>query len=159
MSQMFNALLRAEMAKSAAAAMPALRYSVASLYSVLSDMIANPKLAGLREVERACCGGGKFNGEEDCGTVGASLCEDRDEYLFWDKVHGTQAAYRRAVLAFFNGDARDAEPINLAQLVGETSSMAPPADRLQRRRYTTHVMRRSANNQDADDCAEAERWL
>lgn len=72
--------------------------------------------AGLREVKRGCCGSGKFNGEVDC-TMGTSLCTDRDEYLFWDKVHGTQAAYRWAVLAFFHGTARDAEPINLDQLL------------------------------------------
>ncbi|KAK3140027.1 hypothetical protein QOZ80_5AG0394380 [Eleusine coracana subsp. coracana] len=117
LSQMFNALLRTEMAKAAPASMPGLRYSIASLYNVFSDMIANPKLAGLREVEVACCGGGKFNGEVEC-TVGASLCGNRDDHLFWDFVHGTQAAYRRAVLAFFYGTAREAEPINLAQLVG-----------------------------------------
>ncbi|KAK3136799.1 hypothetical protein QOZ80_5BG0442640 [Eleusine coracana subsp. coracana] len=93
-----------------------LEYSVASLYNVLSDMIADPALAGLREAEVACCGGGKFNGEVGC-SFATSLCADRDEYLFWDAVHGTEAAYRRAVHAFFYGTARDAEPVNLAQLV------------------------------------------
>ncbi|GJN35226.1 hypothetical protein PR202_gb23976 [Eleusine coracana subsp. coracana] len=66
--------------------------------------------------EVACCGGGKFNGEVGC-SFATSLCADRDEYLFWDAVHGTEAAYRRAVHAFFYGTARDAEPVNLAQLV------------------------------------------
>lgn len=46
LSEMFNALLRTEMAKSVAASMPGMRYSIASLYNVFSDMIANPKLAG-----------------------------------------------------------------------------------------------------------------
>ncbi|KAK3140026.1 hypothetical protein QOZ80_5AG0394360 [Eleusine coracana subsp. coracana] len=115
LSRAFNALLRTEMAGTVAS-MPGLEYSVASLYNVLSDMIANPALAGLREVEVACCGGGKFNGEVGC-TVATSLCADRDEFLFWDFVHGTQAAYRRAVHAFFYGTARDAGPVNLAQLV------------------------------------------
>ncbi|XP_062202419.1 GDSL esterase/lipase At4g28780-like isoform X2 [Phragmites australis] len=125
LSRMFNALLRVEMAKAVAESMPGLKYSIASLYNILSDMIANPTMAGLREVEIGCCGGGKFNGEVDC-TAGASLCADRDEYLFWDRAHGTQAAYRRAGLAFFYGPARDADPINLDQLVREPS-MAPAA--------------------------------
>ncbi|OEL14665.1 GDSL esterase/lipase [Dichanthelium oligosanthes] len=115
-SELFNSLLRAEMAKAVVASMPAMKYSIASLYNVFSDMIANPTLAGLREVKWGCCGSGKFNGEVDC-TMGTSLCKDRDEYLFWDRVHGTQAAYRRAVLAFFYGTLRDAEPINLDQLL------------------------------------------
>lgn len=72
----------------------------------------------------ACCGGGKFNAEVDC-TVDASLCANRDEHLFWDFVHGTEASYRRAVHAFFHGTAREAQPINLAQLVVGPSSTAP----------------------------------
>ncbi|CAL4891596.1 unnamed protein product [Urochloa decumbens] len=119
-SQMFNALLRTEIAKAVVTSMPRLKYSVASLYNTYSDMIANPALAGLREVKRGCCGSGKFNGEVAC-TVASNLCVNRDEYLFWDMVHGTQAAYRWAVHAFFYGPTRDAEPINLAQLM---SSMA-----------------------------------
>ncbi|KAG2630064.1 GDSL esterase/lipase At4g28780-like [Panicum virgatum] len=123
LSQMFNALLRTEMAKAVVASMPFLKYSIASLYNTYSDMIANPALAGLREVKRGCCGGGKFNGEVVC-TMASSLCGNRDEYLFWDMVHGTQEAYRWAVLSFFHGSTRDAEPINLAQLMQEPLSMA-----------------------------------
>ena len=70
-------------------------------------------------MKRGCCGGGKFNGEVEC-TMASSLCGNRDEYLFWDMVHGTQEAYRWAVLSFFHGSTRDAEPINLAQLVQES---------------------------------------
>ncbi|XP_025807874.1 GDSL esterase/lipase At4g28780-like [Panicum hallii] len=123
LSQMFNALLRTEIAKAVVASMPFLKYSIASLYNTYSDMIANPALAGLREVKRGCCGGGKFNGEVEC-TMASSLCGNRDEYLFWDMVHGTQEAYRWAVLSFFHGSTRDAEPINLAQLMQEPLSMA-----------------------------------
>ncbi|RCV18791.1 hypothetical protein SEVIR_3G345600v4 [Setaria viridis] len=122
MSQMFNALLRTEIAKAVVTSMPSLKYSIASLYNTYTDMIANPALAGFHEVKRGCCGSGKFNGEVPC-TVISNLCANRDEYLFWDMVHGTQAAYRWAVLAFFYGPTRDAEPINLAQLMQEPLSM------------------------------------
>jgi len=83
-------------------------------------------LAGLREVKTACCGSGRFNGEVEC-SVDTNLCADRDEYLFWDTVHGTQAAYRRAVRAFFYGTTREAEPINLHQLL-QVPSTPPPRD-------------------------------
>jgi non-ribosomal peptide synthetase component E (peptide arylation enzyme) len=46
LSELFNSLLRAEMAKVVAASMPAMRYSIANLYNVLSDIIDNPSLAG-----------------------------------------------------------------------------------------------------------------
>ncbi|CAD6269803.1 unnamed protein product [Miscanthus lutarioriparius] len=116
LSELFNSLLRVETAKAVTTSVPAMRYSIASLYNVLTDMIANPTLAGLREVKTACCGSGRFNGEVEC-SVDTNLCADRDEYLFWDTVHGTQAAYRRGVRAFFYGTTREAEPINLHQLL------------------------------------------
>nr|CAB3462356.1 unnamed protein product [Digitaria exilis] len=118
LSAMFNAVLRTEIGKAVVASMPCLKYSINGLYNAYSDMIANPALAGLREVKRGCCGGGKFNGEVDC-TVASNLCDDRDEYLFWDKVHATQAAYRWSVLTLFNATTKNAEPINLAQLMQE----------------------------------------
>ena len=40
LSQMFNALLRTEIAKAVVASMPFLKYSIASLYNTYSDMIA-----------------------------------------------------------------------------------------------------------------------
>jgi hypothetical protein len=43
----------------------------------------------------------------DC-SVDTNLCVDRDEYVFWNMVHGTQAAYRWAFLAFFYGTTREA---------------------------------------------------
>ena len=46
LAELFNALLRAEMAKAASVAMPGLSYSIASLYNVLSDIIADPAMAG-----------------------------------------------------------------------------------------------------------------
>jgi hypothetical protein len=46
LSELFNSLLRAEMAKVVAASMPTMRYSIANLYNVLSDIIDNPSLAG-----------------------------------------------------------------------------------------------------------------
>jgi phospholipase/lecithinase/hemolysin len=84
---------------------------------------ARSSAAGLREVKTACCGSGRFNGEVEC-SVDTNLCADRDEYLFWDMVHGTQAAYRRAVRAFFYGTTREAEPMNLHQLLQEHYSIA-----------------------------------
>ena len=46
LSELFNSLLRVEMAKAVTTSVPAMRYSIASLYNVLTDMIANPTLAG-----------------------------------------------------------------------------------------------------------------
>ncbi|KAL5206299.1 hypothetical protein ABZP36_034508 [Zizania latifolia] len=116
LGQLFNRLLRREMAGAAASSMPDLIYSIGSLYNALHDIIVNPALAGMEEAARACCGGGKLNAEADCSAT-AELCPDRGEYVFWDKVHGTQAAYRRCARAFFHGEPRYAAPVGFTQLL------------------------------------------
>lgn len=52
LARRFNGLLRREMAGAvgAAASMPGMEYSVGSVYSAFSDMIANPRLAGTRSL-------------------------------------------------------------------------------------------------------------
>jgi len=117
-AQQFNALLRLEMASATAAAMPGMEYSIASIYNIISDMISNPPLDGLEEVASACCGGGKLNAEFICSAT-SNLCTNRSQYVFWDNVHETQAAYRRAVAAMFDSTAAAmyTEPISFHQLV------------------------------------------
>lgn len=73
--------------------------------------------SGIKEVKRACCGAGKHNGEVLCGMPNTSYCADRNAYMFWDKIHGTQAAYERGILAFFYGSTEYAQPINFRELV------------------------------------------
>lgn len=67
------------------------------------------------EVETACCGAGKFNGESFCEPK-ANLCLNREEYLFWDLFHPTQAASKLAALTLFGGPPRFVAPINFSQL-------------------------------------------
>uniref|UniRef100_A0ACD5Y6U5 Uncharacterized protein n=1 Tax=Avena sativa TaxID=4498 RepID=A0ACD5Y6U5_AVESA len=118
LAQQFNTLLRLEMASATAAAMPGMEYSIASIYNIISDMISNPPLDGLEEVASACCGGGKLNAEFTCSAT-SNLCTNRSQYVFWDTVHETQAAYRRAVAAMFDSTAAAmyTEPISFHQLV------------------------------------------
>uniref|UniRef100_A0A2N9GG48 Uncharacterized protein n=1 Tax=Fagus sylvatica TaxID=28930 RepID=A0A2N9GG48_FAGSY len=45
----------------------------------------------------ACCGGGgtyNYNTSAECGSPLASACEDPSQYVSWDGVHLTEAAYR-----------------------------------------------------------------
>lgn len=119
LARWFNSLFRIELAGTAAATMPELRYSVASNYNILTDMMANPLVAGIREVQTACCGAGKFMAEKMCGAEGTGVCADNHgEYMFWDMLHGTQATCERGALAVFYGAApRYADPVNFSTLV------------------------------------------
>jgi phospholipase/lecithinase/hemolysin len=89
-----------------------------SSYNVVSYFTARPAAVGFREVASACCGGGWLNAQAGC-TPNATYCSDRDEYLFWDGVHGTQATSRKGAVAIFSAPPRMgfAAPINFKQLV------------------------------------------
>jgi phospholipase/lecithinase/hemolysin len=66
-------------------------------------------------VEAACCGTGKLNAENFC-KPDANLCSNRDQYLFWDQFHPTQAAYKLAAVTLYSGGPQFVSPINFAQL-------------------------------------------
>ncbi|CAL4907177.1 unnamed protein product [Urochloa decumbens] len=128
MAQIFNKLLRVEVARAVKTSMPAMKYSIGSTYNVLIDLINNPLVAGLREVERACCGSGTLNAEVMCSMPNTNYCMDRDEYMFWDKLHPTQAMYERGVMAIFYGSQKYADPINFAGLIPSVNDTMTPPD-------------------------------
>ncbi|ONK55982.1 uncharacterized protein A4U43_C10F2930 [Asparagus officinalis] len=64
------------------------------------------------ELENACCGAGKFNGEAAC-TPNATVCSNRSQYLFWD------SACKIAAGTLFGGPKQFVGPINFAQLAAE----------------------------------------
>ncbi|KAL5207805.1 hypothetical protein ABZP36_032240 [Zizania latifolia] len=115
----FNDELASLMAKLAGSgAMPGMNYSIGSSYNVVSYLTANPEAAGFKDVASACCGAGRLNAQTGC-TPNATYCGNRDEYLFWDGVHGTQATSRKGAVAIYSAPVPMgfASPINFKQLV------------------------------------------
>ncbi|XP_073111330.1 GDSL esterase/lipase At5g55050-like [Elaeis guineensis] len=92
-----------------------MKYSHANVFNMMSAVLANPNAFGMKEVRSACCGGGINNAMLPCTPI-AILCPNRNEYLFWDFVHLTQATYNLVALQSFNGSQNVATPINLMQL-------------------------------------------
>ncbi|CAK7329413.1 unnamed protein product [Dovyalis caffra] len=72
-------------------------------------------LSGFKEVQTACCGVKRFNGEGICDNK-SNLCSNRHEYLFWDLFHPTMAASKLAALTLYAGEPRFVSPINFKQL-------------------------------------------
>ncbi|KAK1324601.1 GDSL esterase/lipase EXL2 [Acorus calamus] len=71
---------------------------------------------GLKELKSACCGGGRLNGESPC-TPNATYCSNQHRYMFWDRVHPSQATYKLTVQAFSDdGSSRSVYPITFKQL-------------------------------------------
>lgn len=67
-------------------------------------------------VNRGCCGAGKYNGELPCLPIGDTLCANRNEYIFWDAYHPTQAVNELLARRTFEGPPADVSPINVKQL-------------------------------------------
>ncbi|RLN22532.1 hypothetical protein C2845_PM07G23070 [Panicum miliaceum] len=75
--------------------------------------------AGLTVTNRGCCGVGRNNGQVTCLPF-QTPCANRNEYLFWDAFHPTEAANilvgRRAYSAALPSDVHPVDLRTLAQL-------------------------------------------
>ncbi|XP_071688832.1 GDSL esterase/lipase At5g55050-like [Rutidosis leptorrhynchoides] len=91
-------------------------YSFANTYDILHDFWDNPQRYNFTNVVDACCGLGRFNAMTNCHPV-AKLCDNRDEYLFWDVSHPSERATRIMVDMVTFGGLNYARPINWAKLV------------------------------------------
>ncbi|KAG8045693.1 hypothetical protein GUJ93_ZPchr0008g11671 [Zizania palustris] len=70
---------------------------------VISDAAGFSGKAGLR----TCCGagGGPYNYDltAACGFPGVTACQDPDDYVNWDGIHLTEAAYRHIAAGWLHG--------------------------------------------------------
>ncbi|CAA0837710.1 GDSL esterase/lipase [Striga hermonthica] len=84
-------------------------------YSALGDILNNPERYGFRVIDRGCCGIGRNQGQITC-MPWSPPCPNRNEYVFWDAFHPTQAV--DAILAHraYTGPPTDAHPLNVQQL-------------------------------------------
>ena len=77
--------------------------------------------------QKACCGAPPpFNGLTYCGgnytypngtVVGSSLCEDRNDYLFFDAIHPTKVGHRQFANLLWNGNTLQVDPLNIKELM------------------------------------------
>ncbi|CAI9097820.1 OLC1v1034317C1 [Oldenlandia corymbosa var. corymbosa] len=88
-------------------------------YSIFQDLINNPLAFGFRVTNAGCCGIGRNNGQITCLPF-EMPCQNRDEYLFWDAFHPSEAANiivgRRSYRAEKPSDAYPFDIHRLAQL-------------------------------------------
>ena len=77
-------------------------------------------LKGFKEANIACCGGGPYRGYQSCGGLKTvkeyELCDNVEDYVFFDAGHPTEKAYRQIAQLMWNGDHKFARPYNLKQL-------------------------------------------
>ncbi|KAL3737038.1 hypothetical protein ACJRO7_025890 [Eucalyptus globulus] len=84
-------------------------------YGAMGDILNNPAAYGFSVVDKACCGIGRNQGEITCAPF-LTPCADRNQHVFWDAYHLTQAANSVLVQRAFYGPQSDCYPINIQQM-------------------------------------------
>ncbi|XP_059662470.1 GDSL esterase/lipase At5g55050-like [Cornus florida] len=91
-------------------------YSYFDAYTAFLNFIQKPATYGFKEVKSACCGLGDLKAQVPCVPI-ASYCSNRNDHLFWDLYHPTEAAARFLVDLIFEGSKEQVFPMNLKQLI------------------------------------------
>ncbi|KAK1276182.1 GDSL esterase/lipase [Acorus gramineus] len=84
-------------------------------YGVLGDILNNPARYGFTVIDRGCCGVGRNQGEVTCLPMQVP-CLNRNQYVFWDAFHPTQAVNAILAQRAFTGPPSDCYPINVQQM-------------------------------------------
>ncbi|KAK1424875.1 hypothetical protein QVD17_20216 [Tagetes erecta] len=84
-------------------------------YDIFQDFINNPQSYGFTVTNAGCCGVGRNNGQITC-LPGQTPCQNRDEHIFWDAFHPTEAANVIIGRRSYNGQSSDAYPMDINQL-------------------------------------------
>ncbi|KAJ6696074.1 GDSL-LIKE LIPASE/ACYLHYDROLASE [Salix koriyanagi] len=83
------------------------KHSLFDLNSFLEQRINHPSKFGFRQGKSACCGTGPFRGVFSCGgrrlVKQFELCENPNEYVFWDSIHLTEQAYKQLADQMWGG--------------------------------------------------------
>ncbi|KAG0473698.1 hypothetical protein HPP92_015047 [Vanilla planifolia] len=88
-----------------------------NIYKSFLDMVQRPSSYGFTENNMACCGNGKYGGELSCLPL-QKPCLQRDQFIFWDSYHPTQAANKIVAERCYLPSATDCQPISAFQLAG-----------------------------------------
>ncbi|KAK3220612.1 hypothetical protein Dsin_014582 [Dipteronia sinensis] len=98
------------------------KYSIFDMNRRLRERMNHPSKYGFKEGETACCGTGEFRGVFSCGgkrpVKEFQLCENPNQFVFWDSFHLTEMANRQLAQEMWNGTANShfIGPYNLNKL-------------------------------------------
>ncbi|KAL5820105.1 hypothetical protein ACOSQ4_023947 [Xanthoceras sorbifolium] len=88
---------------------------LAAGYAAFIDMLNNPDSYGFRVTDRGCCGIGRNQGQITCLPFSIP-CLNRDQYIFWDAYHPTQAFNQIIAQKAYNGGLSVCYPMNVKQM-------------------------------------------
>ncbi|CAN6441352.1 unnamed protein product [Victoria cruziana] len=94
--------------------MPGSNFVYIDTYRIIRDVFDNPGLNGFKEVRRSCCTTSGF------GCIrGNSPCKNRNEYMYFDGAHFTEALYKHLARKVYLSELpEEVYPFNVALLAG-----------------------------------------
>ncbi|KAK1424889.1 hypothetical protein QVD17_20230 [Tagetes erecta] len=96
--------------------LPDAKFIYINNYGIFQDFISNPRSFGFTVTNAGCCGVGRNNGQITC-LPGQRPCQNRNEHVFWDAFHPTEAANVIVGRRSYNAQSRsDAYPMDINQL-------------------------------------------
>ncbi|GJU56484.1 GDSL-like lipase/acylhydrolase superfamily protein [Tanacetum coccineum] len=84
-------------------------------YGAVSDILSDANSYGFTVTDRGCCGIGRNQGQITCLPF-STPCINRDQHVFWDAFHPTQAANKILAEKAYSGQPSDCYPMNIKQM-------------------------------------------
>ncbi|KAK4382063.1 GDSL esterase/lipase [Sesamum angolense] len=110
----FNTNTKA-MINNLSANLPGARFSYIDIRNMFRDLLANAGSYGFSVLNRGCCGIGRNRGQITCLPF-QTPCPERNQYIFWDAFHPTEAVNVLFGQKAFHGNTEVVYPINIEQL-------------------------------------------
>ncbi|KAG5576110.1 hypothetical protein H5410_056244 [Solanum commersonii] len=95
--------------------LPGSKFIYIDIKNMFQDLLTNYRQYGFSVINRGCCGIGRNRGQITCLPM-QTPCPNRDQYIFWDAFHPTEAVNILFARKAFNGGPDVVYPINIHQL-------------------------------------------
>ncbi|KAK6150665.1 hypothetical protein DH2020_015597 [Rehmannia glutinosa] len=90
-------------------------FAYGNTFGAFIDILNNAKTYGFSVTDRGCCGIGRNRGQITCLPFSVP-CNNRNQYIFWDAFHPTQAANQILARRAYSGSPSDCYPVNIQQM-------------------------------------------
>ncbi|XP_052292953.1 GDSL esterase/lipase At1g71691 isoform X6 [Citrus sinensis] len=95
--------------------LPGARFTFIDIARTFEDLLTNYRSYGFSVIDRGCCGIGRNGGQITCLPF-QTPCANREQYVFWDAFHPTEAVNIMFGRKAFYGDQSVVYPMNIQQL-------------------------------------------
>ena len=89
-------------------------------------------IEGFKDGVNACCGSGPYGGIYTCGGTKKikeyNLCDNVEEFVWWDSFHPTEKIHEQFAKALWNGSPSIVGPYNLERLFKNDIKLMTIAD-------------------------------